>query len=101
MKVLDPDRLEVRFNADWSMPIENLSLMAVATVAQVVERDDFAKRFRPMGRRSRYLNCSTRCYRIRLGRGPGRRRARRHRPEVQSAARAPHPARCTGSPTDR
>ena len=46
MKVLDPDRLEVRFNADWlEMSMGDLyRLMATTTVAQVIERDDFAKR---------------------------------------------------------
>ena len=41
---------------------------------------------------------------LRLGRDPGRRRARRHRPEVQPAARARHPARLrharAGDPDD-
>ncbi len=48
MKVLDPDRLEVRFNADWlEMSMGDLyRLMATTTVAQVTERDDFAKRLR-------------------------------------------------------
>jgi tyrosyl-tRNA synthetase len=46
LKVLDPDRLEVRFNGDWldmSMP-ELFRLLATTTVAHVIERDDFAKR---------------------------------------------------------
>ena len=48
MKVLDPERLEVRFNADWlEMSMAELfRLMATTTVAQVIERDDFAKRLR-------------------------------------------------------
>ncbi len=46
MKVLDPDHLELRFNADWlEMSMGDLyRLMATTTVAQVIERDDFAKR---------------------------------------------------------
>jgi tyrosyl-tRNA synthetase len=46
MKVLDPDRLEVRFNSDWlfmEMP-DLFKLLQTATVAQIIERDDFAKR---------------------------------------------------------
>jgi tyrosyl-tRNA synthetase len=46
-KVLLPDdRLEVRFNAEWlDMPMEDLfRLVRHVTVAQILERDDFAKR---------------------------------------------------------
>src|SRR5947209_2675293 len=47
MKVLDADRLEVRRNSEWlDMRMEELfRLMRTATVAQLLERDDFAKRF--------------------------------------------------------
>jgi tyrosyl-tRNA synthetase len=43
----DPDLLEVRRNGEWlDMPSEELFRLArVATVAQILERDDFAKRF--------------------------------------------------------
>jgi tyrosyl-tRNA synthetase len=43
----DPDLLELRFNSEWlDMPTEDLFRLArVATVAQVLERDDFAKRW--------------------------------------------------------
>jgi tyrosyl-tRNA synthetase len=45
--VLREERLEVRFNSEWlNMPMEQLfSLARVVTVAQLLERDDFAKRF--------------------------------------------------------
>ncbi|HWF55095.1 MAG TPA: tyrosine--tRNA ligase [Solirubrobacteraceae bacterium] len=45
-KVLDPERLEVRFNSEWlDMSMSDLfRLLATSTVAQVTERDDFAKR---------------------------------------------------------
>jgi tyrosyl-tRNA synthetase len=45
--VLDPDRLELRFNGEWlDMPMAELfSLTRSVTVAQLLERDDFAKRF--------------------------------------------------------
>ena len=45
-KVLDSDRIEVRRNSEWlDMSMEELfRLMRHATVAQIVEREDFAKR---------------------------------------------------------
>jgi tyrosyl-tRNA synthetase len=44
----DPDRYELRFNSEWlDMPMEELFRLArTTTVAQMLERDDFAKRFR-------------------------------------------------------
>ncbi len=49
MKILDPDeeRLEVRRNSEWlDMPmIELLGLVRTTTAAQLLERDDFAKRW--------------------------------------------------------
>ncbi len=47
MKVLDPDRLEIRFNGEWlDMPAERLfALMRTATVARILERDDFNQRY--------------------------------------------------------
>jgi tyrosyl-tRNA synthetase len=46
LKILDPERLEVRFNGDWlEMPMGDLfRLLSTTTVANVIERDDFAKR---------------------------------------------------------
>jgi tyrosyl-tRNA synthetase len=45
--VLDPDRTELRFNGEWlDMPAEDLFRLArTSTVAQILERDDFAKRY--------------------------------------------------------
>jgi tyrosyl-tRNA synthetase len=47
-KVLDRERIEVRRNSEWlDMPIEDLfRLAATTTVAQMIERDDFAKRLK-------------------------------------------------------
>lgn len=48
-KVLDPDRTEIRFNSEWlgAMTFEEvLRLSARVTVAQLLARDDFAKRYR-------------------------------------------------------
>src|SRR3954471_19295408 len=46
-KVLDRDRTEVRRNGEWlDMPVEDLFRLArTSTVAQILERDDFAKRY--------------------------------------------------------
>ncbi len=46
-KVLRSERLEVRHNSEWlDMPMaELLALLRTTTVAQLLERDDFAKRF--------------------------------------------------------
>jgi len=46
-KVLDRERTEVRRNGEWlDMPMEDLFRLArTSTVAQILERDDFAKRY--------------------------------------------------------
>lgn len=47
-KVLDPDRTEVVFNSKWLAPLtakEVIELAATYTVARMLERDDFRKRF--------------------------------------------------------
>jgi tyrosyl-tRNA synthetase len=47
-KVLSDDNLEIRYNSDWleSMAIDDiLKLTASYTVARMLERDDFAKRY--------------------------------------------------------
>lgn len=45
-KLLDPDRTEVRFNSEWLRmePEALLGLLAKATVARLLERDDFQRR---------------------------------------------------------
>ncbi|MGO9954364.1 MAG: tyrosine--tRNA ligase [Solirubrobacteraceae bacterium] len=49
LKVLDPDpdRLEIRFNGEWlDMNMAELfELLRTSTVGQILERDDFAKRY--------------------------------------------------------
>ena len=47
LKILDPKRTEVRHNGEWlDMPAEDLFRLArTATVAQILERDDFSKRW--------------------------------------------------------
>jgi len=47
-RILSPERLEIRYNSEWlgTMGIDDvLRLTARSTVARVLERDDFAKRF--------------------------------------------------------
>ncbi|MDD5762370.1 MAG: tyrosine--tRNA ligase [bacterium] len=47
-KILDPDRTEVRFNSEWlsTMRIEDMVRVAAQmTVARMLERDDFRKRY--------------------------------------------------------
>jgi tyrosyl-tRNA synthetase len=46
-KVLDPDRIELRHNSEWlDMRMESLFALArTTTVAQLLERDDFSKRY--------------------------------------------------------
>lgn len=47
-KILDRDRTKVRFNSEWLAPMtfaDVITLSAKYTVARMLERDDFAKRF--------------------------------------------------------
>ena len=47
--VLDPERTEIRYNSEWSDPLGARGMIQLAaryTVARMMERDDFAKRFR-------------------------------------------------------
>jgi tyrosyl-tRNA synthetase len=49
MKVLDPARVEVRNNNDWLAPMTTAEVMSYAgelTVARMLERDDFARRYK-------------------------------------------------------
>jgi tyrosyl-tRNA synthetase len=48
MIVLDPERTEVRYNGEWLAELdfaEILRLTRTTTVSQILERDDFAKRY--------------------------------------------------------
>jgi len=47
-KILDPERTEVRFNSEWLSPLRIEEMVRVAaqmTVARMLERDDFRKRY--------------------------------------------------------
>lgn len=48
-KILDPDKTEIAFNSSWhdKMPVSDfIRLASHSTVARMLERDDFEKRFR-------------------------------------------------------
>jgi tyrosyl-tRNA synthetase len=45
LRILDSDRLEVRRNSEWLAEVDLLALTRTTTVAQLMERDDFAKRW--------------------------------------------------------
>ncbi|MCO7247906.1 tyrosine--tRNA ligase [Halomonas sp. Mc5H-6] len=48
-KILDPDKTEVRFNAEWFSDLtaaKMIELAAQSTVARMLERDDFEKRYK-------------------------------------------------------
>ena len=48
-KVLDPTRTEIRYNSEWCEPLGAVGLIRLAsryTVARMLERDDFARRYR-------------------------------------------------------
>jgi tyrosyl-tRNA synthetase len=47
--VLDPDKTEIRYNSEWSDPLGARGLIQLAakyTLARMLERDDFTKRFK-------------------------------------------------------
>ncbi len=47
-RIIDPERTEVRFNSEWLKELDFAAVLALTrtvTVAQLLERDDFAKRF--------------------------------------------------------
>ena len=48
-KILDPEKTEVRFNSEWLEPMrfaDMIRLCSKYTVARIMERDDFTKRFK-------------------------------------------------------
>jgi tyrosyl-tRNA synthetase len=48
-KILDPDKTEVRFNSQWLEPLKYVDLVQLCskyTVARLLERDEFSKRFK-------------------------------------------------------
>jgi tyrosyl-tRNA synthetase len=48
-KILDPAKTEVRFNSEWLEPLQFVDIIRLCskyTVARIMERDDFTKRFK-------------------------------------------------------
>lgn len=48
-KILDPDRTQIVFNSEWMKPVDAAGMVQLAaryTVARMLERDDFHKRYR-------------------------------------------------------
>lgn len=48
-RILDPEKTEVRFNSEWLSPMNFADLLGLTskyTVAQLLERDDFTKRYK-------------------------------------------------------
>src|ERR1035441_7506032 len=48
-KILDPQKTEVRFNSHWLEPLKYMDMIRLFskyTVARILERDDFAKRYK-------------------------------------------------------
>src|ERR1035441_6440801 len=49
IKILDPQKTEVRFNSHWLEPLKYMDMIGLFskyTVARILERDDFAKRYK-------------------------------------------------------
>ena len=47
-RILDPDKTEIRFNSEWMGPMSSADMVRLAsqyTVARMLERDDFHKRY--------------------------------------------------------
>ena len=93
-KILDRERTRIDFNSRWLGKLtaaEMVKLAAQYTVARMLERDDFAKRYKA----GQPISIHEFLYPLVQGYDSvamqGRRGARRHRPEVQPAGRA---ARC-------
>lgn len=48
-KILDPEKTEIRFNSEWMEALSSSDMIRLCsqyTIARLLERDDFAKRFR-------------------------------------------------------
>ncbi|MBI1898566.1 MAG: tyrosine--tRNA ligase [Acidobacteria bacterium] len=48
-KILDPEKTEIRFNSEWLEPLQFIDVIRLCgryTVARLLERDDFQKRYR-------------------------------------------------------
>ncbi len=90
-KILDPALTRVEFNSTWMSAMGSAGMIQLAarhTVARMLERDDFSKRYKsgqPIADPRIPVPAGAG---LRLGGAQGRRRTRRHRPEIQPAGRA-------------
>ena len=87
-------KTEIRYNCEWSDPLGARGMIQLAakyTVARMMERDDFNKRFKAGQSISRARVPLPADAGLRLGGAQERPGTRRHRPEVQPA-RGPPPA---------
>ena len=84
-KIVDRDRAEVRWQSDWFGPFslaDVIRLTSKFTVAQFLQRDDFATRYQAQSADSDHRAAVSASPGVRFGRDRVRRRVRRHRPDV-------------------
>ena len=87
-KILDPDLTEVRFNSEWMEKLGSVGMIRLAathTVARMLERDDFHKRYTSQQPIAIHEFLYPADSGLRLGGAEGGRRTGRHRPEIQPA----------------
>ncbi len=84
-KILDPAKTEVRFNSEWLEPMKFADIIRLCskyTVARIMERDDFTKRFKEGVPDLHARAAVSAGAGLRFGDAQVRRRDGRHRPEV-------------------
>jgi tyrosyl-tRNA synthetase len=94
--VLDVERATVRRNSEWLAELDAADLIrlaSVTTIARMLEREDFRARYEGNQPISVVEFLYPLLQGLRLGRGRGRYRARRDRPDVQPADGPRGPAR--------
>ena len=87
-KILDPAKTEVRFNSEWLGKLQFqdvIRLLSKYTVARILERDDFAKRYKDGAPISLHELLYSAGPGLRFGGAGVRRRNGRHRSEIQPA----------------
>ena len=100
-KILDPEKTEIRFNSEWLEPLtfeDVIRLCSKYTVARMLERDDFSKRFKegmPIFLHEIAVSAGAG---LRFGDVGMRRRDGRHRSDIQSAG---GPRNASATPASR
>ena len=90
-KVLDREKTEIAYNSTWMMKFTSADFIRLAsqyTVARMIERDDFTKRFHATKAISIHEFLYPLGARLRFGRAARGCRARRYRSEIQFARRS-------------